>query len=129
MLVKEDQFFWKFNSMLVNNNEYYQLVDESFKTWLEEIFDKCALQDLLIYKFRLFTIDYRKADLIEVELRKLRCCKEKCDAEPSIQNVKELERIQAKYDIMMNFMIVTLGAIVCSRATKHEKGKKNNKYF
>ena len=43
MLVKEDQFFGKFNSMLVNNNEYYQLVDESFKTWLEEIFDKCAL--------------------------------------------------------------------------------------
>ena len=64
-----------------------------------------------------------------MELRKLRCCKEKCDVEPLIQNVKEIERIQAKYDIMMNFMIVTLGAIVCSRATRHEKGKKNNKYF
>ena len=63
------------------------------------------------YKIRLFTINYskiqdrsRRANLTEVE-EKLRCCKEKCDAAPSIQNVKELECIQANYDELYDFVI------------------------
>ena len=85
--------FWKFNSTLVNDNEYCQLFHENFKMWLEEfkeVIDKRVLWDLLKYKIRLFTIDYskikarsRRVNLTEVE-GKLRRCKEKCDAEPSI---------------------------------------------
>ena len=92
IIVKEDQVFGN-RSALVNDNEYCQLLDGNFKMWLEEfkdIFDKRILWDLLKYKIRLFTIDYskikgrsRRANLIKVE-GKLRCCKEKCDAEPSI---------------------------------------------
>ena len=69
--------FWKFNSTLVNDNEYCQLLDENFKMWLEEfkeVIDKHVLWDLLKYKIRLFTIDYskikarsRRVNLIEVE--------------------------------------------------------------
>ena len=133
---KRGPSFWKFNSTLVNNNEYCQLLDGNFKMWLEEfkeIFDKRVLWDLLKYKIRLFTIDYskikarsRRANLIEVE-GKLRCCKEKCDAEPSIQNFEELERTQANYDELYDY--ITQGAIIRSRATWYEKGEKNNKYF
>ena len=56
----------------------------------------------------------RRVNLIEVE-GKLRRCKEKCDAEPSIQNVEELERIQANYDELYDY--ITQGAIIRSRAT------------
>ena len=55
--------FWKFNSTLVNDNEYCQLLDKNFKMWQEEfkeIIDKRVLWDLLQYKIRLFTIDYSK---------------------------------------------------------------------
>ena len=128
--------FWKFNSTLMNDNECCQLLDGNFKMWLEEfkdIFDKRVLWDLLKYKIRLFTIDYskikarsRRANLIEVE-GKLRCCKEKYDAKPSIQNFEELERTQANYDELYDY--ITQGAIIHSRATWYEKGEKNNKYF
>ena len=128
--------FWKFNSTLVNDNEYCQLLDGNFKMWQEEfkeIINKRVVWDLLKYKIRLFTIDYskikarsRRANLIEVE-GKLRRCKEKCDAEPSIQNVEELERIQANYDELYDY--ITQGAIIRSRVTCYEKGEKNNKYF
>ena len=97
--------------------------------WLKEfkeVIDKRVLWDLLKYKIRLFTIDYskikarsRRANLIKVE-GKLRRCKEKCDAEPSIQNVEELERIQANYDELYDY--ITQGAIIRSRITWYEKG-------
>ena len=42
--------FWKFNSTLVNDNEYCHLLDGNFKIWQEEykeIIDKRVLWDLL----------------------------------------------------------------------------------
>ena len=121
---KREPSFWKFNSTLVNDNEYCQLLDGNFKMWQEEfkeVIDKRVLWDLLKYKIRLFTIDYskikarsRRANLTEVE-GKLHRCKEKCDAEPSIQNLEELERIQADYDELYDY--ITQGAIIRSRAT------------
>ena len=44
-----------------------------------------------------------------------------------IQNVEELERIQANYEELYDY--ITQGAIICSRATWYEKGEKNNKYL
>ena len=49
----------------------------------------------------------RRANLIEVG-GKLRRCKEKCDAEPSIQIIEELERIQANYDELYDYNVPTL---------------------
>ena len=82
--------FWKFNSTLVNDNEYCQLLDANFKIWQEEykeIIDNRVLWDLLKYKIRFFTINYSKIkarsrgpNLIEVEGNLCRC-KEKCDAD------------------------------------------------
>ena len=45
--------FWKFNSTLVNDSNYRDLLDENIKNWLEEfkeVVDKRVLRDLLKYK-------------------------------------------------------------------------------
>ena len=128
--------FWKFNSSLVNDNNYRDLLDINIKSWLEEfkdVVDKRVLWDLLKYKIRQFTINYsktkardRRAKVNELE-EKLQNCTEKCDKDPSIQNVKDLECLQAEYDQLYDY--ITQGAIVRSRATWYEKGEKNNKYF
>ena len=68
--------------------------------------DKRVLWDLLKYKIREITIDYsktkariRRAKLNEIE-DKLRRCSEKCDADPSTENVEELECLQAEYTLI-----------------------------
>ena len=46
--------FWKFNSTLVNDSNYRDLLDENIKNWLEEfkeVVDKRVLWDLLNIKF------------------------------------------------------------------------------
>ena len=125
---KRGPSFWKFNSTLVNDKEYCNLLDTNLKNWLEEfkeVVDKRVLWDLLKYKIRQFTIDYskskariRRAKLNEIE-DKLRRCSEKCDSDPSTQNVEEL--VKSVYKLNM--------AIIRSRATWYEKGEKNSKYF
>ena len=88
---------------------------------------------MLKYKIRQFTINYsktkardRRAKVNELE-EKLQNCTEKCDKDPSKQNVEDLECLQAEYDQLYDY--ITQGAIVRSRATWYEKGEKNNKYF
>ena len=60
--------------------------------------DKRVLWDLLKYKIREITIDYskikariRRAKLNEIEDKLRRSGSEKCDADPSTQNVEKLE--------------------------------------
>ena len=92
------------------------MLDTNFKNWLEEfkeVVDKRVLWDLLKYKIRQFTIiDYskikariRRAQLNEIE-DKLRRCSDKCDADPSTQNVEELECLQAEYDRLYEYMSI-----------------------
>ena len=128
--------FWKFNCSLVNDNNYRDILDTNIKSWLEEfkdVVDKRVLWDLLKYKIRQFTINYsknkardRRAKVSELE-EKLQNCTEKCDKDPSKQNVEDLKCLQAEYDQLYDY--ITQGAIVRSRATWYEKGEKNNKYF
>ena len=47
--------------------------------------------------------------------------------DPSPQNLEQLESLQAKYENLYDF--ITQGAIIRSRATWHEMGERNNKYF
>ena len=59
---------------------------------------------------------------------KLPNCTKKCDEDPSRQNVKDLKCLHAEHDQIHDN--ITLGAIVCPRATWNEQGKKqNNKYI
>ena len=124
-------YFLKFNSALVNDQDYRDLLDENIKNWLEEykeVDDKRVLSDLIKYKIRQSTTKYsktkariRKAKISELE-EKLQSCSEKCDRDPSKESVEELECLQAEYDELYDY--ITQGAIVRSRANWYEKGKK-----
>ena len=128
--------FWKFNSSLVNDQDYCDLLDENLKGWLEDfkdVVDKRVLWDLLKYKIRQLTINYSKTrarSRREKESKleeKLREYTKKCDIDPTKQNMEELECAKAEYEEFYDY--VTQGAIIRSRATWYEKGEKNNKYF
>ena len=58
---------------------------------------------------------------------KLKECTEKCDIDPNSGNLEELECPQTQYDQLYDY--ITQGAIIRSRVTWYEMGKKNNKYF
>ena len=72
------------------------------------------------------SFDNGRAKLNKLE-EKLQNCTNKCDNDPSRQNVEDLECLQAEYDQLYDY--ITQGAIVRSRATWYEKGEKNNNYF
>ena len=128
--------FWKFNSNLVNDSDYCQLISANYNVWLEEfkeVLDKGVLWDLVKYRIRQCTIEYRKskarerkAKLQEVE-ECIKECSHKCDKDPSSQNLEELESLEAEYENLYDF--ITQGAIIRSRATWYEMGERNNKYF
>ena len=128
--------FWKFNSNLVNDPDYCQLISENYNVWLEEfnkVLDKRVLWDLIKYKIRQCTIKYsktkarqRKEKLQEVE-ECIKECSHKCDKDPSPQNLEQLESLQAEYENLYDF--ITQGAIIRSCATWYEMGERNNKYF
>ena len=55
--------FWKFNSNLINNSAYCELLTTEYANWLEEfkeVQDKRVLWDLITYKIRQQTIRYIK---------------------------------------------------------------------
>ena len=55
--------FWKFNSNLVNDSDYCELLTTEYVNWLEEfkeVHDKRVLWDLIKYKIRQRTITYSK---------------------------------------------------------------------
>ena len=126
---------WKFNSNLINNSAYCELLTTEYANWLEEfkeVQDKRVLWDLIKYKIRQQTIRYsktkareRRAKLPNLE-EGLKECAEKCDSDPNTKYLEELECLQTEYDSMCDY--ITQGAIIRSRATWYEFGKRN-KYF
>ena len=84
--------FWKFNSNLVNDSAYFELLTTEYAYWFEEfkeVQDKRVLWDLIKYKIRQQTIRYsktkareRKAKLQKLE-EDLKECMEKCDSDPN----------------------------------------------
>ena len=89
--------FWKFNSTLINDQEYCNLRLE-YKNWLEEfkeVNDKRVQWDLIKYKIRQRTIIYSKAktrqkrEKVKHLEESLRNCTTKCDSNPSKENLEE----------------------------------------
>ena len=61
---KRGPSFWKFNSILINDQDYCNLLRSEYKNWLEEfkeVNDKRVLWDLINYKIRQRTIICSKA--------------------------------------------------------------------
>ena len=80
--------FWKFNSNLVNDSAYCELLTiEIYVSWLQEF--KRVLWDLIKYKIRQQTVRYsktkareRRAKLQKLE-KDLKECMEKCRSDPN----------------------------------------------
>ena len=132
MKTNGDQVFGNLTLLLLMTKMYCNLLRSEYKNWLEEfkeVNDKRVLWDLIKYKIRQRTIIYSKAkarkkrEKVKHLEESLRDCTTKCDNNPS----KELECLQAEYDQLYDY--ITQGAIIRSRATWYELGKKNNKYF
>lgn len=128
--------FWKFNSTLINDQEYCDLLRLEYKNWLEEfkdVNDGRVLWDQVKYEIRQRTIIYSKAKARKKREKAkqleetLSNCTIRCVNNPSKENLEELECLQAEYDQLYDY--ITQGAIIRSRATWYELGEKNNKYF
>ena len=128
--------FWKFNSTLINDQEYCNLLRSEYKNWLgefKEVNEKRVLWDLIEYKIRQRTIILSKAkaskkrEKVKHLEESLRDCTTKCDNNPSKENLDELECLQAEYDQLYD--CITQGAIIRSRATWYELGEKKQQIF
>ena len=128
--------FWKFNSSLLEDEEYISLITEKYSDWLEdgkEIQDPRVISDFIKYKIRYETITYRKrkararrASLSDLEI-KIKECTAKCDKQPNQENLNYLEILQTEYDRQYEY--IAQGAIIRSRVNCYEYGEKRNKYF
>ena len=128
--------FLKFNSNLVKDSAFCELLTTEYANWLEEfreVQDKRVLWDLIKYKIRQQTIRYsktkareRRAKLQNLE-KDLKECAEKCDSDPNTKNLEELECLQTEYDSMYDY--ITQGAIIRSGATWYEFGERNMSLF
>ena len=128
--------YWKFNSSLVDDENYVLAINQKIPEWLgefEEVIDKRVLWDLIKYRVRQFTMHYakekaqkRRQELVQVE-RSLRQAEERLAIDPSESNLEILEDLKMKYD--SHFDYIAKGAIIRSRANWYEKGEKSNKYF
>ena len=128
--------FWKFNSSLLEDNDYIKLVTDKYSVWLEEgqdFQDPRILWDFIKYKIRYETINYskqkarnRREKLSALE-DKIKKSTADCDAHPTPENLNELEILQIEYDRHYEYMVQ--GSIIRSRANWYEHGEKSNKYF
>ena len=92
---------WMFNSSLLEDDTYVDLISSSRDVWLkefEDIHDKQLLWDLVKYKIRQTTISYskgkakeRRNKLAEVE-SKLKESEMLCATHPTEKNIEDLEK-------------------------------------
>ena len=128
--------YWKFNSSLLEDPEYINLIKDNVPSWLvefNEVLDKGLLWDLIKYKIRQVTMKYsktkakeRRSRLCEIE-NKLKECQEIFDSNPTENNAVQLETIKSEYNSLYDYIIQ--GNVIRSRANWYEHGEKNNKYF
>ena len=123
--------YWKFNSSLVDDPVYTDLINHSYPVWLEEykeITSKRLLWDIIKYRIRKETISYSKQkarerrDQLSALEKEVKCWEEKCDEFPTVENLSKLEEKRMQYKSAYDY--VTQGSIIRSRARWFEKGEK-----
>ena len=68
----------------------------------------------------------RRAELNKLE-NNLKECQRECDANPTVENMNDLNILQTEYD--RHYEYIAQGAIIRSRVSWYEQGEKSNKYF
>ena len=122
---------WIFNSSLLNDYNYLNLIASSYQDWLtefQEVSDKRLLWDLIKYKIRQCTISFcktkardRRNKLTDLE-KKLKESEQLSDCNPTEQNILQLEELKSEYDSEYDY--ITRGNIIRSKANWYEKGEK-----
>ena len=128
--------YWKFNSSLLEDSSYVELISSQYPEWLDEfdeVTDKRVFWDLIKYRIRFCTIKYskekareRRARLAESEQKVKRYELIYNDA-PSQKNIDNLEAAKYEYELLFDYFV--RGCIVRSRINWYENGEKNSKYF
>ncbi|KAL9978190.1 hypothetical protein ACROYT_G015684 [Oculina patagonica] len=120
---------WVFNSSLLEDDTYIDLICSSLKVWLkefEDIHDKQLLWDLVKYKIRQTTISFSKEkakerrNRLDVVESKLNESEQLCAIHPTEENIESLEKYKMEYDSMYDY--ITQGNIIRSKAAWYEKG-------
>ncbi|KAL9963192.1 hypothetical protein ACROYT_G032369 [Oculina patagonica] len=128
--------FWKFNSSLLEDEDYIKVITDKYGSWLEEgkdIQDPRVLWDFVKYKIRYETITYskqkakRRRDKLSALEEKIKECTANCDEHPIPENINNLEILQTEYN--RHYEYIAQGAIIRSRVNWYEHGEKSNKYF
>ena len=136
----EDQpfgpFYWKFNSSLLDDDNYIQLIHSEYPKWITEfpeVKDNRVLWDLIKYRIRQTTIKYskviaknRKAQLLRSK-EILKLSEENFNIDPSEENIAKLDEARGEYEALYDYIIQ--GKIIRSKANWYEQGEKNSKYF
>ena len=127
---------WKFNSSLLEDASYIQLISSNYPEWLDElkdVNDKRVLWDLIKYSIRQVSIKYskhkareRRARLATTE-QKVKQCDLLCNSDPSEKNMYDLDAAKYEYELLLDYIV--RGNIVRYRINWYEKGEKNSKYF
>ncbi len=133
---KRGNSYWKFNSSLIEDDEYREQISnviEECKGQYEDICDKRVVWELLKYEIRKFTMSYsskKKMDKRYAEDKNLRELK-LLEMELEINSSEEL---QLKVDKLRNDIEIfererAKGAILRSKVKWFEEGEKSTKFF
>ena len=126
--------YWKFNSSLLEDSSYIELISLKYSEWLDEfkeVTDKRVLWDLIKYRVRSCTMKYSKGKAKEGRTRLAEAEKNVkryeliCDNDPSQNNVNNLEVAKQEYELLHDYIV--RGCIVRSRINWYENGEKNSK--
>ena len=128
--------YWKFNSSLVDDPDYVNLINMQYPQWIEEfkeVDDKRVLWDVIKYKIRQETMGYSKVkakqrrQALDNAEKQIKQTEEKVDLNPTAENVALLEICKTNYEKAYEY--ITKGSILRSRVRWYEEGEKNTKYF
>ena len=119
--------YWKFNSSLLDDHNYIQLIHSEYPKWItefSEVKDNRVSWDLIKYRIRQTTTKYskviaknRKAQRLRAE-EILKLCKENFNSDPSEENITKLDEARSEYKTLYNHIIQ--GKIIRSRANWYE---------
>ena len=120
--------YWKFNASLLEDSEFILMINQKVPDWREEfsdVSDKRVLWDLIKYRIRQATIKCSKEkacvrrDKLANAESLLKQYEEICSTDPSCENKEKLELAKNEYNSLYEHL--SMGAIICSRATIMEK--------
>ena len=124
--------FWKFNSNLLADTEYTDIMKNNLKSWNEEydMDDKRIKWEIIKYEIRKFTIQYSKKIKRIKNQRQQQLERKLRDLEKNLNfgnNITEYNEV--KQELIQLEDETIKGLIIRSKVQWHEEGERSTKYF